>query len=34
MKKGKNRAAAAVELAAVLLETATHVEWGQRTAQI
>ena len=34
MKKGKNRAAAAVELAAVLLATATAFAWGQRAAII
>lgn len=34
MKNGKNRAAAAVELAAVLLATAAAFAWGQRAAQI
>lgn len=34
MKKGKNRAAAAVELAAVLLATAAAFAWGQRAALI
>lgn len=34
MKNGKNRAAAAVELAAVLLATAAAFAWGQRAALI
>lgn len=34
MKKGKNRAAAAVELAAVLLATAAAFTWGQRATLI
>ena len=34
MKKGKNRAAAAVELVAVLLATAAAFAWGQRAALI
>ena len=34
MKKGKNRAAAAVELAAVLLATAAAFALGQRAALI
>ena len=34
MKNGKNRAAAAVELAAVLLITAAAFVWGQRAALI
>ena len=34
MKNGKNRAAAAVELAAVLLITAAAFAWGQRAALI
>lgn len=34
MKKGKNRAAAAVELAAVLLATAAAFAWGQQAALI
>lgn len=34
MKKGKNRAAAAVELAAVILATAAAFAWGQRAALI
>ena len=34
MNKGKNRAAAAVELAAVLLITAAAFVWGQRAALI
>ena len=34
MNKGKNRAAAAVELAAVLLATVAAFAWGQRTALI
>ena len=34
VKKGKNRAAAAVELAAVLLATAATFAWGQRAALI
>lgn len=34
MKKGKNRAAAVFELAAVLLATAAAFAWGQRAAPI
>ena len=34
MNKKKNRAAAAVELAAVLLATAAAFAWGQRAALI
>ena len=34
MNKGKNRIAAAVELAAVLLITAAAFVWGQRAALI
>ena len=34
MKNGKNRAAAAVELVAVLLATAAAFAWGQRAALI
>lgn len=34
MKNGKNRTAAAVELAAVLLATAAAFAWGQRAALI
>ena len=34
MKNGKNRAAAAVELAAVLLATAATFAWGQRAALV
>jgi len=34
VKKGKNRVAAAVELAAVLLATADAFAWGQRAALI
>lgn len=34
MNKGKNRIAAAVELAAVLLITAAAFAWGQRAALI
>lgn len=34
MNKGKNRVAAAVELAAVLLATAAAFAWGQRAALI
>lgn len=34
MNKGKNRAAAAVELAAVLLATAVAFAWGKRVALI
>ena len=34
MNNGKNRAAAAVELAAVLLVTAAAFAWGQRAALI
>lgn len=34
MNKGKNRIAAAVELAAVLLITAAAFAWGQRAAMI
>ena len=34
MKNGKNRIAAAVELAAVLLITAAAFAWGQRAALV
>ena len=34
VKKGKNRVAVAVELAAVLLATAAAFAWGQRAALI
>ena len=34
MNKGKNRIAAAVELAAVLLITAAAFAWGQRAALV